>query len=120
MSNRQSDYLGHIREAAALACEYTKDMDKAAFLVDRKTQQAVVMNLMIIGEASTKLLQDCSEFTEKYPDLPWRSMKGMRNRIAHGYFAIDMEIVWETVQIALPQLLEQLADLDRNETDYSP
>lgn len=70
------------------------------------------MNLMIIGEASTKLLQECSEFTEKYPELPWRSMKGMRNRIAHGYFVIDMEIVWETVQIVLPQLLVQLDSLN--------
>jgi len=48
------------------------------------------------------------EFLDQYPEVPWRSMRGMRNRIAHGYFDINLDVVWETVSMALPQLLENL------------
>lgn len=47
-------------------------------------------------------------FAEQHPEVPWRAMRGMRNRIAHGYFEINLEVVWDTVQIALPDLLERL------------
>ncbi|MHB1094391.1 HepT-like ribonuclease domain-containing protein [Thiobacillus sp.] len=48
------------------------------------------------------------DFADQNPDVPWRSMRGMRNRIAHGYFEINLDVVWDTVRTALPQLLEQL------------
>jgi uncharacterized protein with HEPN domain len=54
------------------------------------------------------------EFTEQHPDVPWRSMRGMRNRIAHGYFEINLDVVWDTVQIALPELLKQLPAASEN------
>lgn len=56
----------------------------------------------------TRLLQGYGAFLDCHPQVPWRNMKGMRNRIAHGYFDIDLNVVWETVQTALPQLLKQL------------
>ena len=83
----------------------------------------MILNLVIIGEAATKLLKDYNKFLDLHPDVPWRSMKGMRNRIAHGYFDINLDVVWETVQTALPQLLEQLpairedADADDEENE---
>jgi uncharacterized protein with HEPN domain len=83
-------------------------LDEEEFLVDKRTQQAVIPNLIIIGEASTKLLKDYSQFFGQHPDVPWRSMRAMRNRIAHGYFEIDLDVVRETVKTALPQLLERL------------
>lgn len=83
-------------------------MDKPAFLVDRRTQQAVILNLIVIGEAASRLLQAHDTFVGHHPQVPWRSMKGMRNRIAHGYFDIDIDVVWETVRTALPELLVQL------------
>jgi len=83
-------------------------MDKAAFLGDKRTQQAVILNIIVIGEVATKLLQHCEQFLNRYPSIPWRSMKGMRNRIAHGYFDIDLGVVWYTVQSALPQLVADL------------
>lgn len=95
-------------EAARQASGYVDGMSKDAFLTDKRTQQAVILNFIIIGEAATKLLKDYSDFLERHVDVPWRSMKGMRNRIAHGYFDIDMNVVWETVQSALPQLLAKL------------
>jgi len=106
--DRLSDCLNHIVEAAGHACSYLQGMNKADFLADKRTQQAVTMNLIIIGEAATKLLQEHGEFLNRHPGVSWGHMKGMRNRLAHGYFAIDLEIVWETVQTALPELCEQL------------
>lgn len=102
------DYLDHMLEAARLACSYVEGMRKDEFLADKRTLQAVILNLIIIGEAATKLLQLDSNFPKQHPDVPWRNMKGMRNRIAHGYFDINFDVVWETVQTALPQLLEHL------------
>lgn len=106
--NRLSDYLGHMLEAAQMACGYIENMSKQGFLADKRTQQAVILNLVIIGEAATKLIKDYGDFLEKHPNIPWRNMKGMRNRIAHGYFDINLDVVWETVQTALPELLERL------------
>ena len=68
----------------------------------------VIMSLVIIGEAATKVMDTDVAFTEANPQVPWRSMRGMRNRIAHGYFEINLDVVWETVQSALPDLLRQL------------
>ena len=68
----------------------------------------MILNIIVIGEAATKLMTDFADFVDRYPDVPWKSMKGMRNRIAHGYFDINLEIVWDTVQTALPELLAGL------------
>ena len=106
--SRLVDYLDHIAQAAQQACGYIEGMDKQAFLADRRTQQAVILNLIVIGEAATRLLQGHDAFVDRHPQIPWRSMKGMRNRIAHGYFDINLDVVWETVQTALPELLARL------------
>ena len=111
MKHRLADYLAHMAEAAGLACSYVRDMTQAVFLADKRTQQAVILNLLILGEAATKVLQEHADFAEQHPEVPWRSMKGMRNRLAHGYFDIDLDVVWQTVQTALPALLERLASL---------
>lgn len=85
---RLDDYLGHIEEAALLACSYVNGMDKATFLQDKRTQQAVIYNIMIIGEAATQIINEYPQFTESHPEIPWREMRGIRNRMAHGYFAL--------------------------------
>ncbi len=106
--NRLPDYLDHIRRAAADACKFVEGMSREAFIADRRTQSAVVMSLVIIGEAATKVMDRDPGFAEQHPEVPWRSMRGMRNRIAHGYFDINLDVVWDTVQTALPALLEKL------------
>lgn len=83
-------------------------MSKEEFLADKRTQQAAIMSLVIIGEAATRLMDRYSGFIDRHPDVPWRSMRGMRNRVAHGYFEINMDVVWDTVRTALPELLEKL------------
>lgn len=109
--NRLLDYIEHMQRAATDACTFTEGIGFADFLEDKRTQQAVIMSLIILGEAATKLMDSYTEFTQTHPEVPWRSMRGMRNRIAHGYFDINLEVVWETVQTALPELLEQLSRL---------
>ena len=106
--SRLADYLEHIRQAAGDACAFVQGTDREAFLDDRRTQRAVVMSLVIVGEAASKLMDQYPDFTTAHPQVPWRSMRGMRNRIAHGYFDINLEVVWDTVQTALPELLQQL------------
>ena len=106
--NRLSDYLDHMQQAAMDACSFIDGLGKADFLDDKRTQQAVIMSLIIIGEASTNVMDDYALFTQAHPEVPWRSMRGMRNRIAHGYFDINLDVVWETVLAALPELLKQL------------
>jgi len=75
------------------------------------------MSLVIIGEAATKVIEGHAAFADAHPEIPWRSMRGMRNRIAHGFFAINLDVVWDTVQTALPALLEQLPAAQRDADD---
>ncbi len=111
---RLSDYLDHMQQAAADACSFVDGLDKDDFLEDKRTQQAVIMSLFIIGEAAAKMMDGYAGFAEAHPDVPWRSMRGMRNRIAHGYFDINLDVVWNTVQTALPELLQQLPAVRRD------
>lgn len=111
--SRLSDYLGHMRQAAKDALGFVEGMGIDGFHADKRTQQAIIMGLIIIGEAATKIMDGYPEFTGAHPEVPWRNMRGMRNRIAHGYFDINLDVVWETTQTALPALLEQLGCMDR-------
>ena len=109
--NRLIDYLEHMLEAERLACAYTKGLDKSNFLVDRRTQQAIIMNIIVIGDTATRVVNDYPELVDRYPNVPWRNMRGMRNRKTHGYFDINLDTVWNTVQDAMPQLIEQLSEI---------
>lgn len=106
--NRLPDYVDHIQQAAADVCSFVQGLAKDDFLADKRTQQAVIMSLMIIGEAATKAMEGYAAFTQAHPEVPWRNMRGMRNRMAHGYFDIDLHVVWETTQEWVPELLKQL------------
>ena len=105
-----AELLTHMREAATQAVTYVDGLDKADFLTDKRTQQAVILNLIILGEAATKLMDHHADVVSRYPAIEWRSMRGMRNRIAHGYYDINLDVVWETVSSALPELVEKLGD----------
>ena len=111
IDSRLADYLDHMVQAIELAVGFVRDMQRSEFLADRRTQQAVILNLIVIGEVSTKVLSTFPEFAAKHDVIPWASMKGMRNRIAHGYFDIDLDIVWDTVQSDLLTLRENLRDI---------
>ena len=83
-------------------------MDEPAFLRDSLVQDAVIRNLEVIGEASNNIAQHFPEFASAHPELPLASAYQMRNAVAHGYFKVDLEIVWSTIHRDLPGLHEQV------------
>ena len=113
--NRLPEYLDHMRQAASDARDFVDGLHKDDFLADKRTQQAVIMSLIILGEVATKVMDRYPKFADQHPAVPWRNIRGMRNRIAHGYFDINLDVVWDTVQMALPDLLEQLRKIDKVE-----
>ena len=108
---RLAEYLRQLTQGATDALTFIDGMDEDDFLADLRTQRAVVMSLMIVGEAANRVVADHPDFAEANSGIPWRSMRGMRNRIAHGYFDIDLHVVWQTVQVELPRLIDGLAGL---------
>ena len=106
-----TDYLGHIQIAAFDACSFVEGINQEDFRCDKRTQAAVVMNLIVIGEAATKVMDKFPEFASAHGGISWRSLRGMRNRLAHGYFDINLDVVWDTVQTAVPALLLQMPGL---------
>ena len=104
-----------MRIGASDARTFVDGMKKADLLADKRTQLAVIMSLVILGEVVTKIMDRYPAFVDKHPEVPWRNIRGMRNRIAHGYFDINLEVVWDTVQTALPDLLLHLRGIDEND-----
>ncbi len=80
--SRLRDYLEHMQEAATDACSFIEGMEKEDFLADKRTQQAVIMSLIVVGEAATKIMGRYGDFACSHAEIPWRNMRGMRNRIA--------------------------------------
>jgi uncharacterized protein with HEPN domain len=111
--SRLGDYIDQMPTAANDARRFVDGMSKEDFLADKRTQQAVVMSLVIIGEAAARITDSHSEFIAGNPEIPWRGMRGMRNRVAHGYFDVNLDVVWDTTQTALPDLLLRLERLRR-------
>jgi len=106
--SRPDDLIAHIKQAALDAQMFVRDMEREDFERDRKSQQAVIYSLLIVGEAATKIMDRYPGFVLENPHIPWRNMRGMRNRFAHGYFDIDLNIVWDTVKNAVPELIKQI------------
>jgi uncharacterized protein with HEPN domain len=97
-----------IIHAARLAVEFKQDMDKDEFLQDIKTQSAVLHQLMVMGEAVKRLSM---EYRDQHPHVPWKLMAGMRDVLIHGYDIVDLNEVWKTVEIDVPQVLPLLETL---------
>ncbi len=97
-------FLGHILEAIDRISRYSEKMDEAAFLGNQMAQDAVIRNLEIIGEASHSIEVHFPEFAASHQELPLSFAYQMRNAVAHGYFKVDLEIVWKTIEDDLPQL----------------
>lgn len=105
---RIPDYLSHILEALSRIFNYIDDIDETSFLSNSLLQDAVLRNIEIIGEAARNLVRHHPEFTTKYSHIPWEDMYWMRNRISHGYFSVDFEIVWKTIERDLPYLQKEI------------
>ncbi len=110
---RLNTHVAQMLESIDLAMSYVDGLSQDEFIADRKTQQAAVLNLIVIGEIATKIERDFPNFAAEQSHIPWKSMRGMRNRIAHGYFEIDLSTVWDTLKTALPELQGQLRLIPR-------
>ena len=104
---RLLDYLGHITQAIARIDGYVEELDEVGFLKSELVQDAVIRNLEIIGEASRNIEKHFPAFAQEHAEIPFSFAYEMRNALAHGYFAVDLEIVWRTIQRDLP-VLQQL------------
>jgi uncharacterized protein with HEPN domain len=89
---RVRDYLEHIAQAISNIREYTAGMDAAGYLADRKTQDAVVRNFEVIGEACNNVTRHHSQFATSHAAIPWNFAYEMRNALAHGYFKVDQRL----------------------------
>lgn len=94
-------YLHHVLDALRQIEDYMDGISLDVFLSDRMRQDAVVRQREIIGEACRQL---SDALRARHPDVPWRAIIGMRNRIAHDYLNIDLHVIWDVVQVDLPSL----------------
>jgi uncharacterized protein with HEPN domain len=108
---RLADYLEHIVESIERIHLYVEDVTETLFLDDKKTQDAVIRNFEIIGEAAHNIEVYHSEYANDHPEIPWSVMYAMRNRISHGYFKVDFELIWQTIHNDLPTLHQQIRQL---------
>ena len=108
MSERPANLLvADILDAVEKIERYTAGLDHDAFCADEKTVDAVVRNLEIIGEASGRLPD---AFKGEHDEIEWNKIVGLRNRIVHAYFGIDLEIIWQILQRDLPDFKSRLTE----------
>jgi uncharacterized protein with HEPN domain len=99
------DYLQDILDAVDDIEDFTKNLTYEQFIKDKKTLNAVVRSIEVIGEASKQLP---NALKAKYNTLPWREITGMRNKLIHAYFGMDTETIWQTVQENIPPLKQTI------------
>lgn len=100
--SRDDTTLLDILDAARAALEFLGDSDEDTFREDRKTQSAVLHQLILIGEAAKRL---SSAFRERHPQIPWKDIAGLRDRLIHAYDRVDLATVWTTCQDDIPKLI---------------
>jgi uncharacterized protein with HEPN domain len=100
--------LRHILDAVSRIEEYTKEIEYKNFMENHLVQDGVIRQIEIIGEA-TKRLSDKTR--DNYPDVPWKDMTGMRDKLIHDYLGVDIDAVWDTVKEDIPILKNKLKDL---------
>ena len=98
-------YIVDMIEFAEKVLAYTKDVDQDTLVADPLRYDAVLRNLELIGEAATHIP---GHVRAAHPDVPWRAIVGLRNRLAHGYLTISDSVVWTTIQEAVPSLVPSL------------
>ena len=108
---RTPDYLRHILDAIERIRSYTGPLSRESFEATPMAIDAVVRNIEIMGEASHNITRGDPDFAAAHPEIPWEAIYRMRNQVSHGYFAVDIDIVWSTVQTYLPDLERKLSRL---------
>lgn len=106
--------IKHMIDAAKEALSFAQGRTREGFCKDRMLLLSLIKDIEIIGEAASKVT---GEFRSNHPEVPWAFIVAMRNRLIHGYFDIDTDRVWDTVNIDLPTLLRQLEGIVALKTD---
>ncbi len=103
-------YLKHILDAIRRIEGYKRGMKRQDFMGNHLVQDGTIRQLEVIGEAAKRLT---NEFIEGHPSVPWRDMAGMRDKLIHGYFGVDLDAVWETVERDIPRLKNEIGGIVR-------
>jgi uncharacterized protein with HEPN domain len=107
------DYLQDIYDAINDVATFIEGMTYEDFLKDKKTINAVIRSIEVIGEASKQLPK---AVRDKNPSIPWKKIAGMRNKVIHEYFGVDIEIVWKTAKKQRPALKRKISALLKHES----
>lgn len=106
------EYLRHIRDETEYLIERSRGLEKDEFLQDETLKRAFVRSIEIIGEATKQIPDD---LRQKYDHIEWRAMAGMRDRLIHGYFGVDYDIVWDVVINKVPALRQEIEQILKKE-----
>jgi uncharacterized protein with HEPN domain len=109
MKEEFSDYLNDIVKSMNLSQDFINNQTLQSFKADDKTQFAVIRCLEVIGEATKRLPNNIRIAN---PEIPWKAMAGMRDRLIHGYDVVDPEIVWITVTQTIPEIIQKIKNLN--------
>ena len=101
MKKDLGDYIADILNAVREVEEFTEGMNFKTFLTDKKTINAVIRSLEVMGEATKHIPEDVRE---QYPDIPWKRMAGIRDKLIHEYSGVDLEIIWSVIKEELPPI----------------
>ena len=113
MSPSTLEYLHHILDEAQYLMDQAGGLSKTEFMCDKTLKRAFVRSLEIIGEAMKQVPDD---LRQEYPHVEWKALAGMRDRLIHGYFGVDYDIVWDAVTNKIPSLQREVEQIIRNES----
>ena len=114
MSLSTLEYLRHILDETIYLGQQTSGLSKEQFIADETLKRAFVRSIEIIGEATKQVPED---IRKKYPHIQWRAMAGMRDRLIHGYFGVDYDIVWDVVINKMPELQQDIEGILTDEEE---
>ena len=106
------EYLNDILIACENIIEYSRGYDFDDFMIDRKTQDAVLRNIEIIGEAVKNISNNVKE---KYPEVEWHEIAKTRDKLIHSYFGVDFDVVWDIITLDIPKLHKQIKGIIEKE-----
>ncbi len=107
-------FVEHILDSIKNIEDFIKKVSKESFFKNKEKQSAIIRQIEIIGEAVKNLPL---EFKEKYPDIPWKDIAGMRDKLMHHYFGVDIEKVWATLKEDIPELKKQIKEISKNRSE---